>query len=84
MFPFIVAGVVLIGGGIVVLFRTENSEDTKNLPDNSKDETRNPQVSNFDLDKVRQARRELRYQMRQKKKMSSNNGGNTSNNGEEE
>ena len=83
MFPFIVAGVALIGGSLVLIFRSEKTEDTKQLPDQSKDETRNPQVSNFDLDKVRQARRELRYQMRQKKKLTSIKGSNTSG-GEEE
>lgn len=82
MLRFIVAGVAIVGGGLVLLFRNEK-DDSEVVPENNQANDEKTSVSSFDADKVRQARRELRFQMRQKKKLDLHKKNNP-NNGEEE
>lgn len=84
MFPFIVGGFAIIGGVLVLLLKKDDDTASTDPTPNSKNKDRNPQVSNYDLDKVRQARRELRYQTRQKKKLTSTPKTDKTNDGEEE
>lgn len=85
MFPFTIGGALMVGGSLVLLFRTESEENTKNT-DGPTPENKEiiPRDNNYDLDKVRQARRELRFQMRQKKKLASTTSKKTPSDGEEE
>jgi hypothetical protein len=85
MFPFIIGGALCIGGGLVLLFRNGDEENTKNTDGPTSESKENiPRDINYDLDKVRQARRELRFQMRQKKKLSSTVAKKSPSDGEEE
>lgn len=63
--PFIIIGMSIIGG-ILVLWAKSDSEDTTKLPADSN--TKNPPSGEFDVEKLRAARREIRKQTRLKNK----------------